>query len=362
MTETKILIVEDELLIAKSLSKKLDKLGYTVIDIVSSGEAVLQKLTEIIPDLILMDLAIKGDLDGIETAEQLREIYDIPVIYVTAYADDKTLERAEVTGSYGYIIKPYKDRELHATIKMAINKHKKIRESLAAAQAVSEDKSKYLAIASHDLRAPLAAIQMSAEMLQRSSEKWSEERRQKHFQRIQASVKNMSGLLEDVLTISQAESGKLTFEPGPLDAIAFCRQMIEEFQGVTSDTHTLTFSSQGDTSPVNLDEKLLRPILANLLSNAIKYSSEGGTISLSVICELQQITFRIRDRGIGMPPEYQAKLFQRFERASNVGNIKGTGLGLSIVKQAVDLHGGQITVESQQGSGTTFTVTLPLEP
>lgn len=362
MTDPRILIVEDELLIAKSLSKKLNKLGYAVVDIVSSGEAVLNRLTEITPDLILMDIAIKGNLDGIETAAKIRQTHDIPVVYVTAYADDKTLERAEVTGSYGYILKPYKERELHATIKMVLSKHKeavKLRQSLAAAQAIGEDKSQYLAIASHDLRTPLAAIQMSADMLQKSSDKWSEDRRQKHFQRIQSSVYNMNRLLEDVLTLSRAETGKLTFQPAPLDAIAFCTQLIEEFQTAASDRHTLTLSDRGNRSQAYLDEKLLRHILANLISNAIKYSPEGGTIRLQVNCEWQQVTFQIRDEGIGMPTEYREKLFQQFERASNVGTIKGTGLGLSIVKQAVDLHGGRITVESEQGSGTTFTVTLP---
>ena len=357
------MIVEDELLIAKGLSRKLKKLEYTVVDIVSSGEAALESAATTQPDLILMDIAIKGDLDGIETAAKIHESYDIPVVYVTAYADDITLDRASGTGSYGYILKPYKERELHAIIKMALSKHKKdaqVQQSLAAAEAVSEEKARYLSIASHDLRSPLAAIQMSAEMLKKSGHKWPEERKQKHLHRIQASVNNMNQLLEEVLTLSRAESGKLIFNPAPMDAIGFCRDLLEEFQPPLGDGHTLTLTNKGECPPeIYLDEQLLRHILANLLSNAIKYSPQGGNVSLEVECSLEQVTFRIQDEGIGMPSEYQAKVFQRFERAGNVGSIKGTGLGLSIVKQAVELHAGEITVESEEGRGTKFTVTLP---
>ncbi|MGB7894923.1 MAG: response regulator, partial [Microcoleus sp.] len=118
-----ILIVEDELLIAKNLSPKLEKLGYQIADIVSSGADAIQRARELRPDLILMDIVIKGDIDGIETAAIINQELDIPIIYTTAYADDETLQRAENTGSYGYLLKPFKEREMHATIKIALSKH-----------------------------------------------------------------------------------------------------------------------------------------------------------------------------------------------------------------------------------------------
>ena len=130
-----ILIVEDELLIAENLAMKLEKFKYNVTDIVSSGKAAIKKVNSQNPSLILMDIAIKGDMDGVQTAEAIRLTHDIPIIFLTAYADDKTLERASKTGCYGYILKPFKDRELHAAIKVALNKHKEeniIRQSLQA--------------------------------------------------------------------------------------------------------------------------------------------------------------------------------------------------------------------------------------
>lgn len=363
MGEIKILIVEDELLIAKGLARKLEKLEYVVVGIASSSEAALQKVEETKPDLILMDIVIKGDMDGIETTKLIQEKFNIPVIYVTAYADDETLERAEETESYGYILKPFKEREVHAAIKIALKKHQstlQIQQSLEQAQILKDEKSRFLSIASHDLRTPLTAIQMSAGMLKDYSEKWTEDKKQKHLERIQNSVSNMNNLLEELLILSRAESGKLTFNPQPIEVVAFCQSLIEEIQPIAHSEHQVIFMSSQEVIHGNLDKDLLRHILMNLLSNAIKYSPDGGTVSLKIHQDGQLIWFEVADEGIGFPLDYQDKLFQQFERASNVGNIKGTGLGLSIVKQAVDLHQGKIDVDSEIGKGTRFTVTLPL--
>lgn len=123
MKNSKILIVEDELLIAENLAFKLKKLGYTVSGIVSSGKAAIEQVNFNCPDLILMDIAIKGKINGIQTAAQIKTIAEIPIVYLTAYADDETLEQAAQTSCYGYLLKPFKDRELHATIKVVLKKH-----------------------------------------------------------------------------------------------------------------------------------------------------------------------------------------------------------------------------------------------
>ncbi|ERT08847.1 his Kinase A domain protein [Lyngbya aestuarii BL J] len=364
MSEIKVLIVEDELLIAKGLARKLQKLGYTVVGIVSFGDKALEQVRETQPDLVLMDIVIKGEMDGIETAEKINECFNIPVIYVTAYADDSTLERAEQTGSYGYILKPYKDRELHATIKLALRKHQtqlEMQKNLANVQLSKEEKSRLLSIASHDLRTPLSAIQMSSDLLENYDQKLTSEKKIKHFQRIKSAIKNMNQLLEDVLMLSLTESGKMVLQPAPLNLKQYGSDLIDNFQVLLTEKHQLEFNCNCNSDQdIMLDEKLLNHILGNLLSNAIKYSPEGGTIHFDLIQESQKVIFRVGDEGIGLPPEYKAKLFQSFERAANVGDIKGTGLGLSIVKQAVDLHRGEISVESEVGKGTTFTVTIPV--
>ncbi|HBR00425.1 MULTISPECIES: ATP-binding protein [unclassified Roseofilum] len=362
MSPVKILIVEDELLIAKGLARKLEKLGYEVVGIVSSGKAALNKIREIIPDLILMDIVIKGDIDGIETTEKIRKQYNIPVIYLTAYADDETLSRAEKTGSYGYLLKPFKEREVHATIKMALKKYQEslsIKSSLAQAKSNSQEKTEYISIASHDLKTPLTAIQMSAGMLQRYGNKLTEEKKEKHLKRIQTAAQHMHQLLEDILTLSRTEFGKLEFNPEQMNVVEFCEEIIEEIKVIASSKHNLELTLYGENRIINLDAMILRHVLSNLLSNAIKYSPNGGIVKLDITQTEAEIRLAVRDQGIGLPLDYHQKLFQRFERGANVGKIPGTGLGLSIVKRLIDLHGGEIMVESEQGKGSAFTVTFP---
>lgn len=356
-----ILIVEDELLIAKNLSHKLENLGYQIVGIVSSGADAIQRAGEMEPDLILMDIVIKGDIDGIETAVIINQKFDIPIIYTTAYADDETLQRAENTGSYGYLLKPFKQRELHATIKIALSKHQeavKMQKLIALAAAKSENRSRFFSMAYHDLNTPLTTIQLSAEMLE-DSELQSGSGTNKNVARIKKAVSNMSGLLEDILMLSKAEYGKVSLNLNPINATDFCTSILEELQPIVTEKHLITFRTHTDPVYAYLDAKLLHHLLTNLLSNAIKYSPNGGNVSLELSCENQQIILCVRDEGIGMTAEDQEKLFQQFERGANVGKIKGSGLGLCIVKHIVDLHGGTISVESAIGKGTTFIVTLP---
>jgi signal transduction histidine kinase len=360
---TNILIVEDELLIAKNLAYKLEKLGYKIADIVSSGADAIQRAVEIQPDLILMDIVIKGDIDGIETAAIINQKLDIPIVYTTAYADDKTLQRAENTGSYGYLLKPFKERELHATIKIALSKHKEavgMQKIITLAATTSENRSRFISMAYHDLNTPLTAIQLSAEMLEDCELQQQPESINKNLTRIKKAVSNMSELLEDLLMLTKAESGKIPLNLKPINVIKFCGSILEELQPITTNKHLVTLQVKQEPLHAYLDEKLLHHLLINLLSNAIKYSPNGGTISLELNCEAEQVIFCVRDQGIGIPLEYQDKLFQQFERASNVGNIKGSGLGLCIVKHIVDLHGGTISVESAIDQGTAFIVMLPL--
>ena len=124
MDETSILIVEDELIIARNLRRKLQKMGYQVTGIASSSEATIESIMKKRPDIILMDIVIKGEKDGIETAQYVHKKFGIPVIYTTAYTDKKTLQRAETSGAYGYIIKPFRDEELNVSIRLALQKSK----------------------------------------------------------------------------------------------------------------------------------------------------------------------------------------------------------------------------------------------
>lgn len=135
MNAIAILIVEDELLIAHNLARILKRLGYRVVEIVSSGERAIQVAAEKKPDLILMDIVIKGQMNGIEAAQEIQNRYGIPIVYVTAYADDATVQRAKLTSAYGFIVKPFRREQLHGAIQVALGHHQRVTEMLQLAQA-----------------------------------------------------------------------------------------------------------------------------------------------------------------------------------------------------------------------------------
>ncbi len=237
-----------------------------------------------------------------------------------------------------------------------------IRKALAKERELGELKSRFISMASHEFRTPLSAILTSAELVEHHGHKLTEEKKLRHLRQVQASVKSMTQLLDDVLIIGKAEAGKLEFNPVPVDLVQFCYDLVEEVQLSAGAKHAIHFAVRGPCAEAYVDEKLLRQILANLLSNAIKYSPQGSRVGFEVQCENGQAIFKIQDEGIGIPLEEQARLFDTFHRATNVGTIPGTGLGLAIVKRSVDLHGGTIAFTSAVGAGTTFTVAIRLRP
>ncbi|MEG3846807.1 ATP-binding protein [Microcoleus sp. herbarium19] len=235
-----------------------------------------------------------------------------------------------------------------------------ILKALAREKELSELRAKFVTMVSHEFRTPLTTIQFSAGLLQDYSSQWSEDKKSTHFVRIQLAVKRMTELLEDILVIGKIEANTLQFQPVSLNLEKFCRQLVEEQQLNDSNQHPIAFKSEGGNCDAQMDEKLLRQMLGNILSNAIKYSPSGSAVSLHLKCQDREAIFQVEDRGIGIPQADLERILETFYRATNVGTISGTGLGLAIVKRAVELHGGQLAIESQEGSGTIFTITLPL--
>lgn len=241
-----------------------------------------------------------------------------------------------------------------------------IRNALEKEKQLNELKSRFITMASHEFRTPLATILGSSEILRHFGNKCSEEKRLKHYTRIQTGVEQMTRLLDDVLLIGRAEAGRVPFKPVPIDLGSFCENLSEELQISTAYKQNIVLRTQfhppleaAHRPMIEADERLLRQILTNLLSNAIKYSHPGGIVDFSIMLEGASVSFRISDRGIGIPADDLPRLFEQFHRAGNVGTTQGTGLGLSIVKKSVELHGGSISINSVVNEGTTFLVTMP---
>jgi PAS domain S-box-containing protein len=237
---------------------------------------------------------------------------------------------------------------------------KEIQKALEKEKELSELKSRFVSMASHEFRTPLSTILSSISLLSRYKETHQQEKRDKHINRIKSAVRNLNGILNDFLSLSKLEEGKIENQPFEFKLDELCPEVIDEIQGLLKDGQKITHEGLDETLRVNWDKRLVKNILFNLLSNAIKYSEEGKEILLKERLRNGYLLIDIIDQGIGIPEADQSYLFTRFFRAANAMNIQGTGLGLNIVKRYIDLVGGSITFESQLNKGTTFTVCLPL--
>ena len=240
------------------------------------------------------------------------------------------------------------------------------RAALEQQRQVNELLARFVSMTSHEFRTPLAAIFTSAELLRRYESRLQDAERQELYWSIEAGVKRMTVMLDNVLAFGRAEAGRLEFAPGQLNLRQLCEDIIEELrraQQAEGDTrHVIELAWLLDGHVACVDEKLVRQILGNLLSNAVKYSPAGGRVRLEVSRTDADLQLIVQDEGIGIPPEDLPKLFGPFHRARNVGAIAGSGLGLAIVKRAVDCHGGTIDVASTPGHGSRIAVTLPIAP
>jgi PAS domain S-box-containing protein len=234
-----------------------------------------------------------------------------------------------------------------------------VAQTLQREQEINSLKTSFISMVSHEFRTPLTSIFSSAELLGSFDGKANPERQKKHFERIYSSIRRLEQMLDDVLLIGRVESGKLQFQPEPMNLELVIKDIIEAIQAGIGRHHQINVSFDNVAEPVFMDPKLIKFIFTNLLSNAVKYSLPMHPVEVSVGIVNTGVEIQVIDQGIGIPTEDLPKLFRTFQRASNVGNIHGTGLGLSIVKTCVDLHGGSIQVKSVLDQETRFKVWLP---
>ena len=224
---------------------------------------------------------------------------------------------------------------------------------------LSELRSRFVTMTSHEFRTPLATILSSAELLKYYSDRLPESEKMEVIQSIENSVHRMTRMLDRVLLLGKVDAQMLEFQPSNLDISKLCKSLLQDaIAQFPKSKCTVEARLPADLPIGSYDEKLLRHIFSNLLSNAIKYSPYGGQVLFDVKREGAATVFTVSDQGIGIPAEEVTHLFESFHRASNVGDIQGTGLGLAIVKNAVELHGGSIAVHSGAGQGTRFVVRL----
>ncbi len=223
---------------------------------------------------------------------------------------------------------------------------------------LSNAKSELIATISHEISTPLSVIQSSIDMLQHNIHRLNDEKKQKHFHKVESAIQHITSVVQDVLIIAENEAGSLQFQLTEFDIVQLCEEIISTVVNYNSNRIELKVYKNATTT-VMLDIKLITHILKNLLENALKYSPPNKQVQFDLSVSPTQIVFRVQDRGIGIPTESIGQIFNSFYRANNVNTTPGTGLGLSVVKRCIDLHNGGIAVNSTVGEGSIFTVTLP---
>ncbi len=243
---------------------------------------------------------------------------------------------------------------------LALEKSKKqLKLSLEKELELNQLKSRFLSMASHEFKTPISTVLSSITLLERYEEGSISEKKQKHFKRIKNALNHMTYMLDDFLSISKFEEGKISTSDEIININEFCFRTIENFQNNLKEGQTIRLQNPSENLLINTDPFLLKNILLNLLSNASKYSKENEVIIIRVKNLLDKTIFEVEDRGMGISKTDMNFLFTRFYRAGNVSHIKGTGLGLNIVRDYVSILKGDISVKSTLGKGSIFTIALP---
>jgi len=249
---------------------------------------------------------------------------------------------------------------LETTLAQLELRTRELTQALAAEQELGELKSRFVSMASHEFRTPLTGVLTSAALIEKYTTTEQQYKRMRHLERIRTSVKHLTDILEEFLSVGRIEEGRVQAHPSQVELPALLKEALAEVQGLRKlGQHVET--QLAVTTPLWLDASLLRKVLVNLLSNALKYSGDDATVTVRAIATARWLTLSVQDEGIGISAEDQEHLFERFFRARNATNLPGTGLGLYIIARYLDLLGGTIALQSELNVGTTVTLTIPYE-
>jgi len=234
---------------------------------------------------------------------------------------------------------------------------KNLHDALEKERELNELKSRFVSMASHEFRTPLTTMMSSLTLVKRYRDLNDVPKQDRYISKIEHSITNLTDILDDFLSLSKLEEGKIQNVPERFDLQHFVAEIIEEMQAIDPD-QPLIYDHQGENEAF-LDQKLLKNVLLNLISNAVKFSPERTPVQITSIVQPDKIQLSVQDSGIGISAEDQKNLFERFFRGTNATHIQGTGLGLSIVARYIELMNGTIGFQSKENEGTTFTITLP---
>ncbi|MBG3877214.1 response regulator [Desulfovibrio oxamicus] len=379
-TRPSVVIVDDEQIVALDIRRTLERLGYAVPAMAADGEEAVRMAGELRPDLVLMDIRLRGPMDGIEAAGRIAGQYGVPVVFLTAFSDAATLERAKSCGPFGFLVKPFEERELHSTIEVALLKHRAVRdldEARRTAENASIAKSAFLAGMSHEIRNSLNGILGMTDLALESA---GDEEQRDHLVTVLESAETLLVLLNDVLDFSRLEARQIRLVERPFEPAAVVRKVMRSVQSEAARRGlALSWRVAPDIPPVLAgDQVRLTQVLANLVGNAVKFT-HAGVVSVEVAPVPSPpslfeslfppgepggatLLFTVRDTGIGIAEDRLESIFELYAQASDDtgATYGGSGLGLSICRQLVGMMGGSIWARSTPGVGSSFHFTCRL--
>ncbi len=368
----KILIVDDDRLNIRILEGILNKIAGYVTAESYSGESALAVYDTFQPDLVLLDVMLPG-IDGFETCRRLRQQYGekcAPVIFITAKSGSDDVVEGLGAGAVDYLPKPFKPKEVVARIRTHLQNRALVEQQILLVEQLSRAnsaKNRFLGMAAHDLRNPLASIRGLAEFLREGAVGRLSADQLDLINTIHDASQSMLIMVNELLDVAAIEAGdlKLTLEAQNLTDLVAKSVSLTNFEAAKKGTH-VEFTPPTDPLVLPIDPAKMKQVLANLLSNAVKYSPPGSTVRVTTQFDLPAATcsFSVRDEGPGIPAGERDKLFQDFSRLSvkPTGGEKSTGLGLAICRKIVEAHHGTIVAENLPVRGCEFRVTLPLSP
>jgi signal transduction histidine kinase len=235
---------------------------------------------------------------------------------------------------------------------------KELYNALEKERDLNELKSRFVSMASHEFRTPLTTIMSSLALVTKFGQMNDKENQEKYIAKIKTSINNLTNILDDFLSVSRLEEGKVRNAPEDIDLREFIGCIVAEMRTFATEGQQLIYEHTGGTFAV-VDQKLLKAIMLNLISNAVKFSPERKPITISSSINKSTVKIAVKDQGIGISKADQKHLFERFFRGKNATYIQGTGLGLNIINQYVELMQGTVEFESEENKGTVFTLTIP---
>jgi signal transduction histidine kinase len=370
METLRVLVTDDELGMRLGVSRTLrdflvrvpdvnDEVAFSVCE-AETGEQALEIIERDPPDILLLDYKMPG-ISGLEVLDRLAaKPGDMLTIMITAYASIETAVTATKRGAYDFLAKPFTPDELKSTIRKAAARLILAKQTRKLAEEKRQVRFEFISVLGHELKAPLNAIEGYLQMFKDRSLGGDPTAYDEGIDRSMIRIDGMRKLIADLLDVTQIESGRKNRQLVQVDVSECAKASIEAFAAQAAERNITLELEAVSPALINADRGELEMIFTNLISNAVKYNRDGGRVDIGVRKDGGQVVITVSDNGIGMTEEESQKLFGEFVRIKNekTRNILGSGLGLSIVKKLAQLYGGDATVASKPGVGSTFTVVL----